>query len=483
MKLAILSLSLPLLCLTQFANTFTIPILPLDARTRYSSIHQNIQSKAFARNTEFLRLQSATVDTNTITKRKKNGAPIKKKRRNQTATVHSNTITKQKKHGGQWKRRRRNQTATADTNTKTITKEQKHDGQIKKRRRNNAKKLKPGAYHDLSDDELREKTMMLLESCVDIGGMTSGQAHEAGKQLISWSKRRSLQSGEMSELLLRRLILDKDAGNQNSKPSVKLFNHCMNAWTKSGNDDGYQKALDLLKDMNTFVQTHREVLPKQHQIEKCYVTVIDGCCKAKTRRSADIARELLGKMDSGRQLRHYNAVLNSYASMYDHISVLDLFWQMKELSKTDRNMTPNRTTYNIVIKSLSGSKDMRCVQKAEEILLEMEQAFYEGNKFISPDKISYTSILAAWSRVCNKQAVEKAEMYLDKMSKMYMKGNEKIKPDLVTYNTVLSIIANSGTADAGERSLKILDKMELLHELGDEVKPNLISYNAVSWEM
>ncbi len=322
--------------------------------------------------------------------------------------------------------------------------------------------------------------MNFLNDHSEIGQMTSGHAHEAGKQLISWSKRSSLQSGEMSELLLRRLISERDANNLNSKPSVKLFNSCMNAWTKSGHEYGYQKALDLLKDMNRYIQTHREIIPRQHQIEKCYSTVIDGCCKAKTSASADIASELLRKLDSGRQLKHYHAVLNAYASIYDHVSVLKLFRHMKIKAETDASISPNRTTYNIVIKSLSGSKKMHCVHKAEDVLLEMEKRFYEGDKHIAPDKITYTSILAAWSRIGNKQAVEKAEMYLEKMNEMYKKGNDKVKPDLVTYNTVLNIIANSGTTDAGERSLRILDKMELLHELGDQVKPNLISYNAVS---
>jgi hypothetical protein len=369
------------------------------------------------------------------------------------------------------------------TNADSISAEKKETERPKRRRRRYVKNLKPGAHYDLSEDELYTKTMNLLNTFGDIGEMTSGQAHEAGRQLISWSKRCTLQSGEMSELLLRRLVSERDAGNQNSKPSVKLFNSCMNAWTHSGHENGYEKALDLLKDMNSYVQTHKEISPKQHLIEKCYFTVIDGCCKAKTSTSADIASELLEKMDSGRQLKHYNAVLNTYASIYDHISVERLFRHVKDLAKKDKNMSPNRTTYNIVIKSLSGSKKMHCVRKAEEVLLEMEKLFYEGNKHISPDKITYTSILAAWSRICNKQAVEKAEMYLEKMNEMYKKGNEKVKPDLVTYNTVLSIIANSGVADAGERSLSILDKMELLHELGDDVKPNLISYNAVSQEL
>jgi len=338
--------------------------------------------------------------------------------------------------------------------------------------------LKPGAYHDSTEEELYTKTMDLLQNCGEVGEMTAGQAHEGGKLLIAWSKRYVLQSGEMSELLLRKLVSEKAAGNQKAKPGVNLFNSCMNAWIKCDPQNGYQKAFELLEYLNEYSKT---VTTKQPQLAKCYATVIAGCCSAKTKRSADVACELLEKMDIDRQVKHYNAVLNTYASIYDHKSVLRIFQQMKELRDADENsVAPNRTTFNIVIKALSGCKKMKCVRKAEDILTEMENAYFDGNRCISPDKISYTSILAAWAQICNKQAVEKAEMILERMHIMYSKGNRHAKPDAVTYNTVLNIIANSRAFDAGARSLKILSSMEQLHELGaNGVKPTLVSYNAV----
>ena len=361
----------------------------------------------------------------------------------------------------------------------------KHPNKLRPSRRSSKRRnqnLKPGAYHDVPEDELHVKTMDLLQNCGEIGEMTAGQAHEAGKLLIAWSKRYFLQSGEMSELLLKKLVSEKAAGNEKAKPGVKLFNSCMNAWIKCGKANGYQNALNLLEDLNEYVLTNPNTnWKKQEQIAQCYSTTIAGCCSAKTRSSADVACDLLEKMGKGREVKHYNAVLNIYASLYEHESVLKIFQRIKELSDAgEKRVTPNRTTFNIVIKALSGSKEIGCVHKAEEILTLMEDAYYNGNKFISPDKISYTSILAAWSRICNKESVEKAEMYLERMQMMYKDGNRKVKPDTVTYNTILNIVANSRIIDAGERCTRILSSMEQLHELGDNsVKPNIVSYNAV----
>lgn len=427
-----------------------------------------------------------------------------------------------------------------------------------------------GPYHELSTSQLRIKTMSLLQSS-NMGEMTAGQAHECGKLVIAWSKRikqgrsrnrisqksndrsrhdnkssakyvsyAAHQAGEMADRLLRRLLQEKEVGNDHAKPSVNLYNSAMNAWTKCGDEAGVQRSLDLLMLMQSnlmstqnstgsigiddlkmkmdiknhqrirIIDSNREkVIEKkkspqklgqgenqrkipQHKepihLAKCYLTAINGCCKVKTIKSADIATHILLEQmeelqhNGGRETRHFNAVLNAYASMYDHKSVLSLFQRMKELYQGGEvNIKPNSISYNIVIKALSGERRMSCVSKAENVLQEMEDAFYNGDRDMTPDKISYTSTLAAWARFCSRQALEKAELYLGRMNEMYEKGNTKVKPDTVTYNTVLNIIANGKSKDAGARSLKILENMEKLFELGDEdVKPNIVSYNAVS---
>uniref|UniRef100_A0A7S3Q1M9 Pentacotripeptide-repeat region of PRORP domain-containing protein n=1 Tax=Chaetoceros debilis TaxID=122233 RepID=A0A7S3Q1M9_9STRA len=444
-----------------------------------------------------------------------------------------------------------------------------------------------GPYHDLSTSKLKIKTMSLLQS-FDVGEMTAGQAHECGKLIIAWSKRvkqgrsrnrisknsiettsrsrshhhhpnkkssakyvayAAHQAGDMADRLLRRLLQEKEAGNDHAKPSVNLYNSAMNAWTKCGDEAGAQRSLDLLMLMQSNMMisaqnnstdsngmdtgmddlkmkmdiknydririidsNRKKAIEKElkssekldqigqdvnqrkipHHKEsihlaKCYLTAVNGCCKVKTIKSVDIATHILLEQmeelqhNGGRETRHFNAVLNAYASMYDHKSVLSLFQRMKELYLGGEvNIKPNSISYNIVIKALSGERRMSCVSKAENVLQEMEDAFYNGDKDMTPDKISYTSTLAAWARFCSKQALEKAELYLGRMIEMYGKGNTKVKPDTVTYNTVLNIIANGKSIDAGTRSLKILENMEKLFEFGDEdVKPNIVSYNAV----
>mmetsp|Transcript_13522 Transcript_13522/g.25375 ORF Transcript_13522/g.25375 Transcript_13522/m.25375 type:complete len:774 (+) Transcript_13522:140-2461(+) len=356
---------------------------------------------------------------------------------------------------------------------------------IAPRKKQDLQKFKREGLHikyDLTEKQLCTQTNQLLDSCGENGEMTLDKIQLAEDLILTWSKRPfSKSAGEMSERLLQKLILEKECGNPHAKPSIHLFNCCMNCWLKSDRVNGYRKALDWLKDLNVYVQTHTDIPAEKEDIAKCYGTAIDGCCRVKSRISADLALELLEKMDSGRDIKYFNAVMNAYATLYDHESVLKIFQRMKSMRDSGEiDFGPNRTSYNIVIKSLSGSNEMDCIRRAESILSEMESAYSNGDRLISPDKISYTTVLSAWSKICNKEAVEKAEMYLERMHKMANEGNTEVKPDCVTYNTILNVIANSKSIDSGERSLKILNRMEELYELGDaDVKPNLISYNAV----
>ena len=85
-------------------------------------------------------------------------------------------------------------------------------------------KNNPGAYANLSENELKNMTRTLLNK-YEVGEMTGQSLHEIQKLIASWSKRRhSSMKGNMSELLLRRMILENKMGNTNARIRVNLFN-------------------------------------------------------------------------------------------------------------------------------------------------------------------------------------------------------------------------------------------------------------------
>ena len=71
--------------------------------------------------------------------------------------------------------------------------------------------------------ELRRKTDDLLNSC-PVGAMNSTQLREARNLITSWSAYHIPGNGEMSEKLLRRILLEKKEGKEMVEISANLYN-------------------------------------------------------------------------------------------------------------------------------------------------------------------------------------------------------------------------------------------------------------------
>lgn len=337
--------------------------------------------------------------------------------------------------------------------------------------------------HDVDealDIESYENTRDHLET-IAIGTFTAGQAHETGKQIFALSKRNSDISGPMCDMLIRRLVEEKQANNTHSKLSPKLFNSAIDALIKSKDVHGYQKAVDLISMMHDTIEVTSS---NSKQVAKCYWAIIEGCQKTKSKAAADAAFNLFHKLETlgigNRDVMHLNIILSTYESAHDHKSVFQIWKMIKEGQMSDMKL--NRRTFNIIIKALVSTNSMRCIRRAEEILNIMEQSYKHEDASTTPDRFTFTLILSAWAHVglSYDKSIEKCEEYLTRMQKLHEKGLVKVKPDRITYNTVLNIIANSKAPKAGAKCLKILEKMDLLYECGDRnVRPSTASYNSV----
>lgn len=330
------------------------------------------------------------------------------------------------------------------------------------------------------DCELYENTREHLDT-IAIGNFTAGQAHETGKQIFAWSKRNSDISGQMCNMLIRRLVDEKQSNNPHSKLSPNLFYTTISALIKSNDHHGYQKAVDLISVMHDNIEV---TTSHSKQVAKCYMTIIEGCQKSKSKAAADTAFDLFQKLETigfgNRDVKHLNIILSAYESAHDHKSVFKIWKMIKEGQMNDIKL--NRRTLNIIIKTLVSTNSMRCIRRAEEILNDMEKSYKNEDASTTPDRFTFTLILSAWAHVglSYDKSIEKCEEYLTRMQKLHEKGLVKVKPDRITYNTVLNIIANSKAPKAGAKGLKILEKMDLLYQWGDKnVRPSTASYNSV----
>lgn len=108
--------------------------------------------------------------------------------------------------------------------------------------------------------------------------------------------------------------------------------------------------------------------------------------------------------------------------------------------------------YNAVLEAWSHSREQISADRAEEILMKMEEVHEP-----KPNCRSYNAVIKALVKNGDRHsAVDKVE---ELVLKMDATGDPNIMPDLRSYNLLLYALANSNRDDAAERATRHLERM------------------------
>jgi pentatricopeptide repeat protein len=133
-------------------------------------------------------------------------------------------------------------------------------------------------------------------------------------------------------------------------------------------------------------------------------------------------------------------------------------------SKTNTTLRPNAISYTTVMKAYARHGR---AEDAERLLQEM----LEDDSLPQPDHYTFSSVLFAWSKSKSPNAAERAEWILVRMQELYEAKLLKQPPNVICYSNVLACWAQ---VPDGERAEAILRVMQ-----ARGVQPNVVSYNTV----
>ena len=151
---------------------------------------------------------------------------------------------------------------------------------------------------------------------------------------------------------------------------------------------------------------------------------------------------------------------------------------LKEKDAGNRLVRIDTMAYNIVLDAWSYSSEEGSAERCEEILLQMERMYQEGDESVKPDEGSYNAVVKAYvkngSRSISATKVESIVIRMEQPEK-------QVSPTRRSYNLLLYALANSSLEDAASRAETTLHKMlNRYKENGDEsVKPDINSFNQV----
>jgi len=287
------------------------------------------------------------------------------------------------------------------------------------------------------------------------------------------------------------------------KADRRTFHWLMDSWAFSGQREGVDHALELLRRMESIAPTHPHLAPDV----RSYSKLINAYAKSGRVDAGEKAHSILNSMLELRSSSHnstvtpnsflYTSVLEAYVQSSPNSPTAaqnaeSLCYEMHSLYKASPqlNIRPTPRSYNAVINAWgkSASHVPDSAQRAEAFLDAMELA-HSAHHGIEPDDmdnpkpntINYNSAIHAWANSRSDDAPNRSEMLLKKMrARHFDEKDEHVKPNEISYNACIDAWAKSGAQFAGRRAEQILvgmeegGKMELRG-----VKPNTRSYNAV----
>jgi pentatricopeptide repeat protein len=295
--------------------------------------------------------------------------------------------------------------------------------------------------------------------------------------LKACAKSRDPKAGERAESILHKMKELYQSGQlETVKPDARTYSTVLGIWVGSNINRAAERAVAILDEMEDLHKAgHEDIQPDKF----CYISIIGLLCKQDDK--AAEAEQILRRMnDMGLTptLELCNSVLNCWTKSSSKLAGKRAEALLQDMLQDSFQVIPDTASYTIVINAYArvGNPD-----RAETIFNEMLQQYVaSGRNRIKPNTRAFCAVLNALSRSGSLIAAERAELVLIRMQELYDSNECDSKPNTMAYNSVINCWAQSKVKGAGDRAENILRIMQELYLAGDEdVKPNSITYNTV----
>lgn len=279
--------------------------------------------------------------------------------------------------------------------------------------------------------------------------------------MTAWSKRVNMQPNHNSndedkstpsapvvlESLLKRLIDERQAGNELALPTAYEYNMVISAWAEVAH-----QRKQLNNNNNNAPQQKEQT--KQQQYDATTTT-----SKQAAARALYILRLLQRAHDREKRPAllpnsfSFTKVLAALSHAKDHAKAKTTLRWMEALydRNLNRNAKPNDSGYTYVLNSIADSGDATAGAEAEQVLHQMNG---------TATTLHYTVAIKAWMKQESRQGAEQAEQLFHNMP---------VQPDIFTYGSLINAWAVSGMREYGAERADAI--MQLLRD-DPHVKPN-----------
>lgn len=340
-----------------------------------------------------------------------------------------------------------------------------------------------------------------------IGKMSQGLVHRAYLVMKAWAKRK--EDPYLVELILQKLIEEKQAGNNHVQINTKTYNIVLDAYSQQSNSkknankyDPVEKIEQILSEMEeTSSGNNDNGNNKNNKVKpntSSYNALIKAIVKSPKWRNKSVQKveEIIEKMilqndNSKPNRRSYNLLLYAIANSSSSSKTLMIKDNNDEkndnngpqkatkilqlmldgyISEKNKYVKPDINSFNQVIAAWAHGHVKGYEVQMQDVfdqLMMLPEDFH-----IQPNTDTFNHLLGGWLKSNDPESIIKMEETLALMEESYQNGNTLAKPDVTTIN---SIIAKIGQQDEGavNVSLKFRERMQQKYD----IQPDLIGMN------
>ena len=285
-----------------------------------------------------------------------------------------------------------------------------------------------------------------------------------GAVLRAWAECGQPDSGEQAQRVLDQLEEWYAEGKTAVRPNVVCYTTVMNAWVRGSAPpkvalDSVEKILRKMED------EYEETLDPHVRPNKIsYVTAIDAFCRKSKDNAASHAQAIVDRMMRlyAKGLGHdrptrivFNALINAWSRSNDPNAASNaekIFrWMEAQYRGGDDSVKPDELTLSGVLNAWANHATDAGALRAQQILDHVESLPPEERGF-ARSIVCHNVVIKAWGRSRAADAVQRAEAILVRLENEYQNGSTNIRPDVTTYSSVINCCAYYSGKETGRKA-------------------------------
>jgi hypothetical protein len=308
--------------------------------------------------------------------------------------------------------------------------------------------------------------------------------------LRAWARSGLPDAAENAQRIIDKLENLYESGDAKVRPNFVCYTTVIGAWGRSRRKDALERVEGILTRMEKEYEETQESDIRPNAITYC--TAIDAFVRRNEDDAAQRAQAIVDRMMRlyGKGLGHvrptkvvFNVLINAWARSSDTDSAKkaeQIFkWMEARHQEGDEFVKPDEVSLCAVLNAWANNPRSGGAERAQQILEYVESKSPEERGF-EYSIICHNIVIKAIARSTDPQAVEKAEQILLRLEEDHLSGKSTLRPDVTTYSSVINSCAYyTGNADGRAKAFEVaMRTFRKLCDLKDEL-PNNITYGTV----